>query len=89
MSGLIERVTGFRQLSDQKIHHVVVEKAQAVSQTWVEHVEETLSKASSSVINVDRDVDLYDPESREILMEVVLSRKAVIKSLDVVRRKKG
>ncbi len=68
VSGLIERVTGFRQLSDQKIHHVVVEKAQALSQACVAQVEETLSKTSGSVIDIDPDVDIYDPESREILI---------------------
>jgi hypothetical protein len=31
-------------------------------------VEETLSKTSGSVIDIDPDVDIYDPESREILI---------------------
>ena len=49
---LIERVTGNRQLSDQKIWQIVVEKAAAVRRTQQEEIEELVSHGASFVLVV-------------------------------------
>lgn len=68
MAGLVERVTGNRQLSDQKIWQIVVEKASAVSQKQQEEIEEIVSHGVSSVLEIQEKVAIYDPQSPEILL---------------------
>jgi hypothetical protein len=76
---LIERVSGERVLSDQKIQQLVVAQAAAVSEQWVEEVLLMEKKASSCgassssplserVIKVAERVDWYDSEAKEVLL---------------------
>ena len=65
---LIERVTGNRQLSDQKIWQIVVEKASAVSRTQQEDIEEFFSHGASLTLEIQEKVAIYDPQSPEILL---------------------
>ena len=65
---LIERVTGNRQLSDQKIWQIVVDKASAVSRTQQEEIEEFVSDEASFVLDIQEKVAIYDPQSPEILL---------------------
>jgi hypothetical protein len=44
VAGLVDRVTGISQLSDQKIRQIVINKALAVSQAHEYQVEEWLKK---------------------------------------------
>jgi ribosome-associated translation inhibitor RaiA len=68
MAGLVERVTGSRQLSDQKIRQVVVNKALKVSQATRVEVEERLNDKTKSFPKIQDKVDIYDSQSHEILV---------------------
>jgi hypothetical protein len=68
VAGLVERVTGSRQLSDQKIRQVVVNKVLTVSQAARVKVEELLEDKTKLFPKIQDKVDLYDGQSREILV---------------------
>ncbi len=61
-------MTGNRQLSDQKIWQIVVEKAAAVRRTQQEELEEHVSHRASFVLDIQEKVAIYDPQSPEILL---------------------
>lgn len=63
---LIERMTGERLLSDQKIWEIVVEKAVCVSEQLQEEVR-SVSEAHP-MPEVKAEVDIYDPTTREVLL---------------------
>jgi len=65
---LVERLSGEYLLSDQKIWQIVSNKALVVSQDIQRNVMETLAQASSEVVRVNSEVDIYDSESEEVLL---------------------
>jgi len=65
---LVERVSGFRLLSDQKISQIVSDKALQLSQEMQEDTARILDKADIELIEVNPKVDIYDKESSEILL---------------------
>lgn len=65
---LIERLSGKRLLSDQKIYEIVQSKVQQVSQDWKEEVEAFESHQPEGLIAVKTDLDLYAQQTEEILL---------------------
>jgi len=65
---LVERVSGAKLLSDQKIGQIVSNKAQKLSQELQEDVRATLSKTQAYELQVNAKVDIYHPEEKEILL---------------------
>jgi hypothetical protein len=63
---LIERLTGARLLSDQKIWEIVVEKAVGVSEELTAEVEAVTSAVAMPGVNPV--VDIYEPQQTEILL---------------------
>lgn len=68
VAGLVERVTGDRQLSDQKIWEIVVDKALAISEDQQAEVEKQLVNAVPSTRKVEEKVAIYDSKSEEVLL---------------------
>lgn len=68
VAGLVERVTGDRQLSDQKIWEIVVDKALAISEDQQAEVEKQLVNAVPSTRKVEKKVAIYDSKSEEVLL---------------------
>lgn len=66
VSKLIERQTGEKLLSDQKVWDVVVEKAIEVSKQIVEEVESVPKEIQIPAIN--QEVDIYSSEQTEVLI---------------------
>lgn len=65
---LIERVSGSRLLSDQKISQIVSVKALQLSQQMHENATRILDKTDIELIKVNPRVDIYNTESPEILL---------------------
>ena len=65
---LVERMSGTRLLSDQKISQVVGNKALEISQEMHRSTTATLDKTDLNVIEVNAEVDIYDPKSKEVLL---------------------
>jgi hypothetical protein len=65
---LIERFSGARLLSDQKIDQLVQSKAQQISQQWREEIERLDPEAEPGLIQVDTELDLYAEQAEEILL---------------------
>jgi len=65
---LVERVSGAKLLSDQKIGQIVSDKAEKLSQEMQQQVRATLSKTQSYELKVNSKVDIYHPEQKEILL---------------------
>jgi hypothetical protein len=63
---LIERHTGEKLLSDQKIWQIVVDKAVGVSEQFQQEVKSALDDVKMQAINPR--VDIYDPKQVEILL---------------------
>jgi hypothetical protein len=68
VADLVERVTGERQLSDQKIWEIARDKTVEISQAWQAEVEKTLNDPALSFPKIQEKINLYDSESREILV---------------------
>jgi hypothetical protein len=68
LRALVERVSGERLLSDQKIGQIVSAKALALSQETHRGVAATLSQINTPDVRVNPKVDIYDPEEQEILL---------------------
>jgi hypothetical protein len=66
--GLVDRVTGTQQLSDQKIRQLVVNKALSMSQALQTEVDDPLKKETRSFPKIAEKVDIYDGGSREVLV---------------------
>jgi hypothetical protein len=61
---LIERVSGSRLLSDQKISQIVSDKALQLSQEMHENAAKNLNKTDIELIQVNPKVEIYNSESR-------------------------
>jgi hypothetical protein len=61
-------VTGDRQLSDQKVRQIVVNKTVEISQRLREEVEGQLSNQELTFPKIEEKMDSYDRNSREILV---------------------
>jgi hypothetical protein len=68
VANLISRVTGDRQLSDQKVRQIVVDKTVEISQRLREEVEGQLSNQELTFPKIEEKIDIYDRKSREILV---------------------
>ena len=62
VENLVERLSGERLLSDQKIWDIVVNKAVEVSSTWQQEIEQ-INQEITSEIQISPTVDIYDPEA--------------------------
>jgi hypothetical protein len=65
---LVMRLTGDRQLSDQKIWQIVNGKMVEISQAWQIEVEKTLGNQALSFPKIQDKIDIYDGESREVIV---------------------
>lgn len=65
---LIERISGGRLLSDQSIYQIVNRKAQQISQSLQQELNEIEEIEEKALIPVQTTVDLYDKSSEEILL---------------------
>jgi len=65
---LVERVSGERLLSDQRIGQIVSDKALKISQEIYKDVEETLDNTGLALVQINPKVDIYNSESEEILL---------------------
>ncbi|MCK7477232.1 MAG: hypothetical protein M0C28_06820 [Candidatus Moduliflexus flocculans] len=65
---LIHRVTGDRQLSDQKIWQIARDKTVEISQAWQVETEKWLNGSELPFPKIQEKIDLYDSKSREILV---------------------
>lgn len=65
---LVERVSGSRLLSDQKISQIVSDKALELSQKMHKDATEILDKIDIKVVKVNLNVDIYNPESAEVML---------------------
>ena len=65
---LIQRTTGEKQLSDQKIRGIVVDKAVELSKEIAQGVKNTFKDESVKMPLVNSKVDIYNPEEEEILL---------------------
>lgn len=68
VANLIGRVTGDRQLSDQKVRQIVVDKTVEISQRLRGEVEGQLSNQELTFPKIEEKIDIYDRKSREILV---------------------
>lgn len=65
---LIERVSGSRLLSDQKISKIVSDKALQLSQEIHKEATEILDRTDIELVEVNPKVDIYNSEAPEILL---------------------
>ncbi len=68
VENLVVRVTGDKQISDQKAWKIVNDKAMEISQCWKNEVEKTLNNKELIFQKIYDKIDIYDSESREILV---------------------
>ncbi len=64
---LVERISGERLLSDQKIGQIVSAKALKFSQDVYKSITATLAENNQNVLTVNPKVDIYNPEEKELL----------------------
>lgn len=68
VENLVIRVTGDKQISDQKAWQIVNDKAVEISQSWQDEVEKTLNNKELSFPKIQDKIDIYDSKSREVLV---------------------
>ena len=68
VENLVIRITGDQQISDQKAWQIVHDKAVEISQSWQDEVEKTLNNKELSFPKIQDKIDLYDSNSREIVV---------------------
>lgn len=68
VEGLVERLTGERQVSDQKIQQVVTGKAAQVSAQWSEELVRTAESGGGELPTIASRVALYEAEAAEVLV---------------------
>jgi hypothetical protein len=68
VAGLVQRMTGERLLSDQRIEQLVIEKAVAVSEGWATERRREEESVSSQLPVVNPTVNLYESSESEILL---------------------
>ena len=66
VAGLVERVTGERQVSDAKIQQIVLAQAQAVSEQWA--VPRPAAELPVSLPVIATQVELYEASAEEVLV---------------------
>jgi hypothetical protein len=65
---LIWKLAGSQQISDQKIHHLVVGKALEVSQGLTEETQRILGDTTKKLPPINEKVNLYEATEKEILL---------------------
>jgi len=65
---LIRKLAGSQQISDQKIHHLVVGKALEVSQVLTEETQRILGDTTKKLPPINEKVNLYEATEKEILL---------------------
>lgn len=65
---LIRKLAGSPQISDQKIHQLVVGKALEVSRALTEETQAILSDATKKLPPINQHVNLYEAKGKEILL---------------------
>ena len=65
---LVERFSGARCLSDQRIWQAVAEKAVAISQTKADEIRQILQASKDRALTIAPKIDIYAPEQTEILL---------------------
>ena len=65
---LVERITGEKLLSDQKIGQIVSAKALKISQESYKLIGATLADSDCDVIQINPNIDIYNPREKEILL---------------------
>lgn len=68
VAALVERTSGERLLSDQKIGQIVSAKALEISQQISKNTRATLAENDDDVFQVNPIVDIYNPQEKEILL---------------------
>lgn len=68
VAALVERTSGERLLSDQKIGQIVSNKALEISQDIYKITKATLAGNEDNVLPVNPHIDIYNPEEKEILL---------------------
>jgi len=68
VENLVIRITGDQQISDQKAWQIVNDKAVEISQSWQDEVEKTLNNKELSFPKIQDKIDIYDSESREVVV---------------------
>jgi hypothetical protein len=68
VAALVERMSGERLLSDQKIGQIVSNKALKLSQEIHQDAVEILAKTNQDEVRVNSQVNIYNPEETEILL---------------------
>jgi hypothetical protein len=68
VENLVVRVTGDKQISDQKAWQIVNDKAVEISQCWKNEVEKTLNNKELIFPKIQDKIDIYDSKSREIVV---------------------
>lgn len=83
---LIERVSGERLLSDQKIGQIVSKKALQFSQEIYETTKITLDKSNQDVVKVNPEVNVYEQKSKEIrVFRIFYGRKDKLNELNDIK----
>ncbi len=65
---LVERISGERLLSDQKIGQIVSDKALKISQEICKITKASLAENDQDVLEVNANVNIYNSEEKEILL---------------------
>ena len=68
VEGVVERVTGQKQLSDEKIQQIVVDKAVELSKAKEAEVKRLKVKQEFKMPPIKEKVDIYNSEEKEILI---------------------
>lgn len=68
VAGLLQRLTGERVLSDQRIEQLVIEKAVVLSQAMAEAAVVPGDEAQASLPKLNRQIDLYAAATPEVLL---------------------
>jgi hypothetical protein len=68
VEGVVERVTGQKQLSDEKIQQIVVDKAVKLSKAKEAEVKSLKIKQEFRMPPIKEKVDIYNSEEKEILI---------------------
>ncbi len=65
VAGLVERVSGERLLSDQKVRQIVSTKALKISQDIYKSMTAILGKNGCDVVQANANVDIYNPKKQK------------------------
>jgi hypothetical protein len=68
VENLVMRITGDRQISDQKAWQIVNDKAVEIGRSWQREVEKKPNNKGLSFPKIREKIDIYDSESREVIV---------------------